>query len=146
MGCMAYENDHMGKASTWRGRIRLTLPKRANKMATELTNKAKENLRRNEDSRKKDSKYVKLDPGEKRTLHFNAEKMEPLEAEFDGKKSTRYQYTVTEPNDPDQQEKYFTVSKRTSAIIDTYLSEGKTILNVYRIGAGKDTQYVITPA
>lgn len=115
-------------------------------MATELTNKAKENLRRNEESRKKETKYVKLDPGEKRTLHFNAEKMEPVQVEFDGKNSVRYQYAVTDPNDPDQQEKYFTVSKRTSAVIDTYLSEGKTILNVHRIGAGKDTQYPITPA
>lgn len=115
-------------------------------MATELTNNAKENLRRNEESRKKETKYVKLEPGEKRTLHFNAEKMGPVEQEFDGKKVIRYQYTVTDPNDPDQQEKYFTVSKRNSAIIDTYLSQGKTILNVHRIGAGRDTQYLITSA
>jgi hypothetical protein len=115
-------------------------------MQNQISEKAKENLRRNEESRKKENKYVRLDPGEKRTLHFNTEKMEPVEVEFDGKKSIRYQYTVTDPSDPDQQEKYFTVSKRTSAVIDTYLFEGKTILNVHRIGAGKDTQYVITPA
>jgi hypothetical protein len=115
-------------------------------MKQEISQKAKENLRRNEESRKKESKYVKLDPGEKITLHFNPEKMEPVDGTFDGKKVIRYQYTVTNPNDLDQQEKYFTVSKRTSAVIDTYLSEDKSILNVHRIGAGKDTQYVITPA
>jgi hypothetical protein len=115
-------------------------------MSNNLSDKARENLRRNEESRKKDSKYVKLDPGEKTTLHFNAEKMEPVEVEFDEKKSIRYQYTVTDPNDPDQQERYFTVSKMPSTLIDTYLSECKSILNVHRIGAGKGTQYVITPA
>jgi len=48
-------------------------------------------LQRIEESCKKESKYVKLDHGEKRALHFNAEKMEPIEAEFNGKKGTRYQ-------------------------------------------------------
>jgi len=115
-------------------------------MIAQLSDKAKRNLQRNEESRKKENKYVKLDPGEKITLHFNAEKMEPVEVEFDGKKVIRYQYSVTDPNDPDQQERYFTVSKRTSAVIDTYLSEGKNILNVHRIGTGRDTQYPITPA
>jgi hypothetical protein len=37
--------------------------------------------------------------------HFNPEKMEPLEViEFNGKNSTGYQYIVTDPNDPEQQE------------------------------------------
>jgi hypothetical protein len=113
---------------------------------SDLSDKARENLQRNEESRKKESKYVKLDPGEKVLLHFDTEKMGPVEGEFDGKKVIRYQYTVTDPDNPDQQERYFTVSKRTSAVIDTYLSEGKTILNVHRIGAGRDTHYPITPA
>jgi hypothetical protein len=115
-------------------------------MTIELTEKAKENLQRNEESRKKDSKYVKLEPGEKITLHFDPEKIEPVEVEFEGKKSKRYQYVVTDPNEADQPEKYFTVSKRISAVIDTYLAEGRSILKIHRIGAGKDTQYVITPA
>jgi hypothetical protein len=115
-------------------------------MTVELSERAKENLRRNEESRKKDSKYIKLQPGEKTILHFDAEKMEPVEVEFDGVKSIRYQYTVTDPNDPEQQEKYFTVSKRNSVQIDTYLAEGKSILKVDRIGAGKNTQYIIRPA
>jgi hypothetical protein len=115
-------------------------------MTLELSERAKENLRRNEESRKKDSKFVKFQPGEKMTLHFDAEKMEPIEVEFDGKKSIRYQYSVTDPTDPEQSEKFFTVSKRNSVQIDTYLAEGQTILKVDRIGAGKDTQYVIRPA
>ena len=114
-------------------------------MTVELTEKAKENLQRNAESRKKDSNYVKSEPGEKTTLHFDPEKIEPVDSEFDGKKSIRYQYTVTDPNDPEKS-KYFTVSKRNSALIDTYLGEGRSILKIHRIGAGKDTQYAITPA
>lgn len=66
--------------------------------------------------------------------------------EFDGKTTTRYQYTVTDPNDPNQTEKYITFSKRFSAQVDTLLREGHSILKVLRIGAGKDTQYMFTPA
>jgi hypothetical protein len=68
-----------------------------------------------------------------------------VDVEFEGKKSIRYQYTVTDPNDAEKS-KYFTMSKRNSALIDTYLAEGQSILKIHRIGAGKDTQYVITPA
>jgi hypothetical protein len=115
-------------------------------MTIELSIKAKENLQRIAESRKKDSKFVRLEPGEKTTLHFDPEKIEPVEVEFEGKKSLKYQYAVTNPNEPEQPEKYFTASKRNSALIDTYLAEGQSILKIHRIGAGKDTQYAITPA
>jgi hypothetical protein len=114
-------------------------------MTVELSEKAKENLERIAESRKKDSKFVRLEPGEKTTLHFDPEKIEPVDVEFEGKKSIRYQYTVSDPNEPEKS-KYFTVSKRNSALIDTYLAEGQSILKIHRIGAGKDTQYAITPA
>src|SRR6266566_3591286 len=110
----------------------------------ELSEKAKENLRRNEELRRKNSKYVKLEPGEKTTMHFDAEKIEPKEVEFNGKKNQRYQYTVFDPNVED--EKYFTVSKRTSEVIDTYLGQRQSILTIQRIGSGKETQYIITPS
>jgi hypothetical protein len=61
--------------------------------------------------------------------------------EFDGKKTTRYQYTVTDPNDPNQSEKYITFGKRNSAQVDTLLSEGHSILKVHRIGAGKHVAF-----
>jgi hypothetical protein len=116
------------------------------KLGPQLSDKAKKNLQRNEESRRKESKYIKLEPGEKRILHLDAEKTEPVEAEFDDKKTMRFQYTVTDPNDLEQSEKYFTVSKRNSAMIDAYLTEGQSILKIHRIGAGKETQYLITPA
>jgi hypothetical protein len=39
-------------------------------MAVQLSERAKENLQRNSESRKKDSKFVKLEPGEKTTGEF----------------------------------------------------------------------------
>lgn len=91
-------------------------------MTIESSEKAKDNLQRIADSRKKDSKFVRLEPGEKTALRFDAEKIEPVEVEFEGKKSLKYQYVVTNPNEPEQPEKYFTVSKRNSELIDTYLT------------------------
>jgi hypothetical protein len=76
--------------------------------AVQLSVKAKENLERIAESRKKDSQFVKLEPGEKTTLHFDPEKIEPVDVEFEGKKSIRYQYTVTHPKEPEnsEQEKF----------------------------------------
>jgi hypothetical protein len=115
-------------------------------MTIELSDKAKENLRRNEEARKKESRYLRLEPSEKTVRRFDPEKMEPVEVEFDGKKSIRYQYIVTDPSEPQQPEKYFTVSKRNSAQVDILLAEGQNILKIHRIGAGKETQYMFTPA
>ena len=117
-------------------------------MATEsqvLSSKAKENLQRNAESRQKDNKFVKIEPSEKKILQFNPEKIEQVEAEFNGKKSQRYRYSVLDPNNSNQ-EKYLEVGKRTSEDIDAYLSEGKTLLKIQRFGLGKDTRYHVTPA
>jgi hypothetical protein len=75
--------------------------------------------------RQKDSKFTKLQIRGKRVLQFNPEKIEQVEAEFNGKKSQRYRYAVVDPNNS-HQEKYLEVGKRTSEDIDAYLSEGNT--------------------
>jgi hypothetical protein len=90
-------------------------------MTTELSLKAKENLKRNAELREKDNKFLKLQPSEKRVLEFNPEKIEQVEAEFNGKKSQRYRYAVTDPNNGNKQEKFLEVGKRTSEDIDGYL-------------------------
>src|SRR5919107_5030737 len=97
-------------------------------------------------SDKKNSKYIKLQPSEKKVYQFNPEKIEQVEAEFNGKKSQRYRYTVTEPDNGSNQEKYLEVGKRTSEDIDAYLSEGQTLLKIQRFGLGKDTRYHVIPA
>jgi hypothetical protein len=64
----------------------------------ELSPKAKENLRKNAELRRKDSKFIRLQPGEKRRFQFDAEKIEQKEDEFNGKKTQRFYYVVIEPN------------------------------------------------
>jgi hypothetical protein len=112
----------------------------------QLSPKAKENLQRNAELRQKDNKFVKLQPNEKKVYQFDPEKIEQVEAEFNGKKSQRYRYTVIDPNDSSNQGRYLEVGKQTSEDIDAYLSEGKTLLKIQRFGLGKDTRYHVTPA
>lgn len=112
---------------------------------TELSAEAKEIIQRNNEARQQSSKFVKLQPGEKKVLQFVPEKTEQVEAEFNGKKSLRFRYTVREDGSSEDQEKYFEVSKRTSEDIDTFLSEGHTRLKINRSGSGVDTRYLIVP-
>jgi hypothetical protein len=78
-------------------------------------------------------------------LQFNPEKIEQVEAEFNGKKSMRFRYTVIEEG-KGTHEKYLEVGKRTSEEIDSFLVEGTTRLKVQRFGSGTDTRYHIIPA
>jgi hypothetical protein len=73
--------------------------------------------------------------------------IEPVETDFNGNKTTRFQYTVTDPNEgSNPREKYFTVSKRTSEEIDSYLLDGKSLLKIHRFGGGQDTRYSVSSA
>jgi hypothetical protein len=112
----------------------------------ELSPKAKENLKRNAQLRDRDNKFIKIQPRENRLLDFNPEKIEQVEADFNGKKSQRYRYTVIDPNCGSEQEKYLEVGKRTSEDIDGFLNEGQTLLKIQRFGLGKDTRYHVTLA
>ena len=106
--------------------------------------KAKEVLQRNAELRQRDNKFIKIEAGEKKVLQFNPEKVEQVEAEFNGKKSMRFRYAVIE--DGSGQEKYLEVGKRTSEDIDSFLLEGVSKLKVQRFGSGTDTRYHILAA
>jgi hypothetical protein len=110
----------------------------------ELSPKAKEVLQRNADLRQRDSKFIKVGPGERKILKFNPERIEQVEAEFNGKKSMRFRYTVIEEGSSSNQEKYLEVGKRTSEEIDSFLLEGNTKLKIQRFGSGTDTRYHIS--
>jgi hypothetical protein len=63
----------------------------------ELSKKARQNLQRNaliRENKDENSKYAKIRPGEKVIWLFNAEKIEPVEQEFDGRKVQKFQYAV----------------------------------------------------
>ena len=110
---------------------------------TELSAEAKEIIQRNIEARQQSSKFIKLQPGEKKVLLFVPEKTEQVEADFNGKKSLRFRYTGLEEGS--EQERYFEVSKRTSEDIDTFLMEGHIRLKITRSGSGVDTRYLIVP-
>ena len=63
---------------------------------TELSEEAKQVIQRNIEARQQSSKFVKLQAGEKKVLLFVPERTEQIEAEFNGKKSLRFRYTVLE--------------------------------------------------
>ena len=92
----------------------------ANNIEAQLSTKAKENLQRNAEVRQRDNKFIKLQSGEKKILQFFPEKIEQVEAEFNGKK--------------------------TSEEIDSFLMETTTKLKVQRFGSGIDTRYHVIPA
>jgi hypothetical protein len=110
---------------------------------TELSAEAKAVIQRNIEARQQSSEFVKLQPGEKKVLQFVPEKIEQTEAEFNGKKSLHFRYTVMEEGS--DQEKYFEVSKKASADIDTLLLKGYTKLEIQRSGSGRDTRYLPIP-
>jgi hypothetical protein len=107
-----------------------------------LSKKAEENLSRNAQLRKQEGRFINLDPEETTILQFNAEKIEPVEREFDGKTYTRYQYVVI---NHDGQEKIFESNSPTSRKIDLHLLNGNTMLEIQRLGSGKQTRYTINP-
>ena len=113
---------------------------------SEISERARQNLQRNAMLRSSGggNKYFNPQPGDKAAFLFDAEKVDPVEMEFDGKKVQRFQYTVKDPNT--NQEKYWTVSKRTSEQIDAFLSEGHDLLKIQRFGLGKETRYHIIPS
>lgn len=110
---------------------------------TELSEEAKAVIQRNIEARQQSSKFVKLQPGEKKVLQFVPEKTEQVQAEFNGKKNLHFRYIVMEEGS--DQEKYFEVSKRASEDIDNCLMEGHIRLKMTRSGSGIDTRYLPVP-
>jgi hypothetical protein len=110
----------------------------------DLSDKAMENLRRNAESRQNESKFVKLQPGEKKNVLINPDGIRQTIAEFNGTKTKRYEYPVIDLGSGSNQEKYLTVGKRTSEDIDAFLLEGQNRLKIQRLGLGKDTHYIIS--
>jgi hypothetical protein len=106
--------------------------------------KARQNLQCNAELRNKDNKFFNPQPGEKSIWINDAEKIQPVEKEFDGKKVQRFQYIIQDPNNSDY-ETYWTVGKRTSEQIDVFLSEGHSLLKIQRISSGKEMRYNIMP-
>lgn len=110
----------------------------------DLSDRARENLRQNAESRQNDSRFMKLQPGEKKNVQINPEGIRQTIADFNGNKTKRYEYPLIDLGSGSSQEKYLTVGKRTSEDIDAFLLEGQNRLKIQRLGLGKDTRYIIS--
>lgn len=99
-----------------------------------------------EQAKKTSGKFLKLVPGEKRTLQFNTSKIAITDSEFEGKPTggKSIQFTVIDPHEP-QLEKVLTMGVKKAEGIMALLKAGKNLLDVQKIGSGKDSQFIAIP-
>jgi hypothetical protein len=106
-----------------------------------------ENLRKNEEQRRRASQWFNMQPGEKATLQFLPE-FGPVMKDFDGDgvaETLRYEYKIIDVNHPEDGPKPWDVSKMWSETIDYLLKQGHHILKVERVGSGMKTKYYFSP-
>lgn len=99
-----------------------------------------------EEAKKTGGKFLKLAPGEKRTLQFNVSKIAIVDSEYEGKKTggKSIQFTVIDPKEPSA-EKILTMGVKKAEGIMALLKAGKALLDVQKIGTGKDSQFIAIP-
>ena len=97
-----------------------------------------------EQASKANSQFFKLNPGEKAMLKFDEKKIQVVEAEFNGQKKKRVRYGVVNVNRPGE-EKFFEISMAHSTQLNAFLKRGFMLLEVERIGGGKETRYNFVP-
>jgi hypothetical protein len=99
-----------------------------------------------EEAKKAGGKFLKLAPGEKRTLQFNTNKIAIVDSEFEGKKTggKSIQFTVIDPKEP-QTEKLLTMGVKKADAIMALLKAGRALLDVQKIGTGRESQFIAIP-
>jgi hypothetical protein len=106
-----------------------------------------ENLKKNEDQRRKQRQWFSMQPGEKTVLEFLPE-FGPVMKDFDGDgvaETLRYEYNVIDLNNKADGPKPWDLSKTWSQDIDYHLKQGHHILKVERVGSGMKTKYHFIP-
>ena len=90
-----------------------------------------------------ESNWINIKDGETRVLQFITDKSKVVDkTDFAGKPTKKVQFCVTDINKPGK-EKYFEVSRIHAAKIYEDLKAGKTILEISRLGTGKDTRFFV---
>lgn len=99
-----------------------------------------------EQAKKSSGKFLKLSSGEKRTLQFNTSKIAIVDSEFEGKPTggKSIQFTVLDPKEPTV-EKILTMGVKKAEGIMALLKAGKALLDIQKIGSGKDSQFIAIP-
>lgn len=99
-----------------------------------------------EEAKQSSGKFLKLASGEKRTLQFNINKIEITDSEFEGRKTggKSISFTVIDPREP-QTEKVLSMGVKKADAIMALLKAGKMLLDVQKIGSGKESQFIAIP-
>ena len=110
-----------------------------------ISAKTQENLARNEVLQRRELGLEPIPPLTVSTVAtFNAERIEQVREEIDGKWVWRFKYIIGTPELYDGDEFEITVDAKTSANIDVYLRKGIDTLQVITTSR-KDIQYRIEP-
>jgi hypothetical protein len=105
------------------------------------------NLNQIDEVLSRDSRYVRIEPGSSKVLQFIVErKIEQVEKTYNGQINKKIQFTIIEPDSNSDEEKFFEVGRRSARLIIAKLKEGHTLLKIERVGSGKETLYIPTPA
>ena len=112
-----------------------------------ISKEASENISEIDRLLNKDNQYVNISKGEKKVLQFvTAKKISEVDKTYNGQLVKKVRFIVIEANSGSNTEKFFDVGKRSARLILAKLKEGNTLLNIERIGSGKDTLYIPTPS
>src|SRR5918911_1238613 len=86
--------------------------------------------------------YITIREGESRILEFDINKLKLVDkTDFNGNPVKKVQFLVINPQDEQQREKKFELSKKHVPKIYDELKKGKTVLEIFRTGLGKQTEY-----
>jgi hypothetical protein len=86
--------------------------------------------------------YITIKEGKSRVLEFNINKIKLEDkTDFNGSPVKKVQFIVVNPEDLQRREKKFELSKKHVPKIYNELKKGKTVLEIFRTGLGKQTEY-----
>ena len=86
--------------------------------------------------------YISIKEGESRVLEFDINKVNLVDrTDFNGSPIKKVQFIVTNPEDPQRREKKYELSRKHVPKIYNELKKGKTVLEIFRTGLGKQTEY-----
>jgi hypothetical protein len=89
---------------------------------------------------------ITIREGESKVLEFDINKVKLVDrTDFNGSPMKKVQFLVTNPDDPQRQEqrreRKFELSRKHLPKIYDELKKGKTVLEIFRTGQGKQTEY-----
>ena len=86
--------------------------------------------------------YITIKEGESRVLEFDINKIKLVDRTgFSGNPVKKVQFLVVDPQDEQQREKKLELSKKHVPKIYNELKKGRTVLEIFRKGLGKQTEY-----